>query len=213
MNARRVELTVANGEIEAPTNQNLAPPGWYMMFGLNNQGVPSLASWVEVGKDIPAPAPQPGPPPPPDTTPAPPAPTPALPPSVNPVTVPGSGFQPPVVSPEQYVEEAKYGKWDLRREPLPEDCGNLDTPTNRFMTLRTKRGINFYNVKQSRAQCKTAILLITAKKLGGYKSGKRSARGYRCSAARAANPTVGKRVRTISCKASRSRVIAWQVKL
>jgi hypothetical protein len=81
------------------------------------------------------------------------------------------------------------------------------------MTLRTKRGINFYNVKQWGAECKTAILLITDKKLRGYKSGKRSVRGYKCSATNASNPTVGKRVRTISCKASRSRVIVWQVKL
>jgi hypothetical protein len=213
MNARRVELAVTNGQLTAPANQNLAPAGWYMMFGLNDQGVPSEASWVQVGKDIPAPAPPPPPPPPPDTTPAPPAPSPPLPPSVNPITKPGSGFQPPIVSPEQYVEEAKYGKWDLRREPLPEDCGNLDTPTNRFMTLRTKRGINFYNVKQVGAGCRAAILLITDKKLKGYHAGGRSARGYRCSAANARNRTVGTHVRTITCRASKRRVIAWQVKL
>ncbi len=81
------------------------------------------------------------------------------------------------------------------------------------MTLRTKRGINFYNVKQVGAGCRAAILLITDKKLKGYHAGGRSARGYRCSAANARNRTVGTHVRTITCRASKRRVIAWQVKL
>jgi hypothetical protein len=32
----------------SPPDSNHAPPGWYMLFILNN-GVPSVASWVQVG--------------------------------------------------------------------------------------------------------------------------------------------------------------------
>jgi hypothetical protein len=35
-------------------NPNLAPPGWYMLFAVDQMGVPSVASWVHVG-----PAPEP----------------------------------------------------------------------------------------------------------------------------------------------------------
>jgi len=33
----------------APADGNHAPPGWYMLFILNSSGVPSVASWVQVG--------------------------------------------------------------------------------------------------------------------------------------------------------------------
>jgi len=31
------------------TNRNLAPPGWYMLFITDNSGVPSVATWVQLG--------------------------------------------------------------------------------------------------------------------------------------------------------------------
>jgi hypothetical protein len=215
MNQRRVELPIVDGKIQMTSNRNLLVPGWHMMFGLNAAGVPSMAAWVEIGKDLPA-APKPPPPPPPPDPPGPPVPPPPggqQPPAVDPDTRPNRPFQPPIVNPENPAKKAKYGKWDLRREPLAEDCGNLDTPNNVFKTLRTKRGIDYYNVKQWRAGCKAAILLITDRKLRRYQSGKRTARGYKCSARTTVNRTVGKHVRTITCKASKQRVIAWQVKL
>jgi hypothetical protein len=30
-------------------NPNIAPPGWYMLFLVNNDGVPSVANWIHVG--------------------------------------------------------------------------------------------------------------------------------------------------------------------
>jgi galactose oxidase len=33
----------------APPDGNSAPPGWYMLFILGTSGVPSVASWVDVG--------------------------------------------------------------------------------------------------------------------------------------------------------------------
>src|SRR5205823_3053453 len=31
-----------------PTEPNLAPPGWYMLFVVNQRGVPSVAKWVHL---------------------------------------------------------------------------------------------------------------------------------------------------------------------
>jgi hypothetical protein len=31
------------------SNPNIAPPGWYMLFALGTNGVPSVATWVHVG--------------------------------------------------------------------------------------------------------------------------------------------------------------------
>src|SRR5439155_2448831 len=36
----------------APFDGTQGPPGWYMLFGMNSAGVPSMASWVHVGTDL-----------------------------------------------------------------------------------------------------------------------------------------------------------------
>ncbi|HKI13033.1 MAG TPA: galactose oxidase-like domain-containing protein [Candidatus Acidoferrum sp.] len=51
---RLVDLDVtslANGTVTAtvPQNPNLAPPGWYMLFLVDNNGVPSVANWILLG--------------------------------------------------------------------------------------------------------------------------------------------------------------------
>ena len=33
---------------QVPTNKNLLPPGYYMLFIVNNNGVPGVAPWVRV---------------------------------------------------------------------------------------------------------------------------------------------------------------------
>jgi hypothetical protein len=52
MDQRLVELsfTAGNGSITvtAPPNGNIAPPGYYMLFLLNNSGVPSIARFVQL---------------------------------------------------------------------------------------------------------------------------------------------------------------------
>jgi len=52
MDQREVELSFTAGSgaltVTAPPNGNIAPPGYYMMFLLNNSGVPSLASFLQV---------------------------------------------------------------------------------------------------------------------------------------------------------------------
>jgi hypothetical protein len=34
--------------VTATPNHNLAPPGWYMLFLVNQQGVPSMATWIHL---------------------------------------------------------------------------------------------------------------------------------------------------------------------
>jgi hypothetical protein len=52
-NQRFVDLpmTVAGNTIglNLTSNPNLAPPGWYMLFVVGTNGVPSVAKWVHVG--------------------------------------------------------------------------------------------------------------------------------------------------------------------
>jgi hypothetical protein len=36
-------------DLSITDNPNLAPPGWYMLFATDENGVPSVASWVKVG--------------------------------------------------------------------------------------------------------------------------------------------------------------------
>src|SRR5207237_3248636 len=38
-------------EVRVPREANLAPPGWYMLFITNQQGIPSVAKWVHLAMD------------------------------------------------------------------------------------------------------------------------------------------------------------------
>jgi len=44
-------------QLSITDNPNLAPPGWYMLFLTDTNGVPSVASWVKVGSPPAAPVP------------------------------------------------------------------------------------------------------------------------------------------------------------
>jgi len=35
--------------LDLPTSANLAPPGWYLLFGTDQAGVPSTGSWLHLG--------------------------------------------------------------------------------------------------------------------------------------------------------------------
>jgi hypothetical protein len=57
MSQRYVDSAFALNEdgtisVSAPADGNVAPPGWYMLFLLNSEGIPSVASWVHVGPSI-----------------------------------------------------------------------------------------------------------------------------------------------------------------
>lgn len=72
MNQRHVELQVANTvpgtgiDVVSPPSGRVAQPGYYMLFLLNGQGVPSVAKWVRLDPGAPdRPTLSGGPPPPP----------------------------------------------------------------------------------------------------------------------------------------------------
>ncbi|WP_190128983.1 galactose oxidase early set domain-containing protein [Streptomyces mashuensis] len=54
-NQRFVDLPMTVGtdgttiDLNVTSNPNLAPPGWYMLFAVDANGVPSVASWVHLG--------------------------------------------------------------------------------------------------------------------------------------------------------------------
>jgi hypothetical protein len=60
----RLDFTVAGDSLTltSPSGPTLAPPGDYMLFLVNSQGVPTVARWIFLGQGGPPP------PPPPDTT-------------------------------------------------------------------------------------------------------------------------------------------------
>ena len=53
MNQRYIPLTVAQRAggvtLTAPATADIATPGYYMLFLLNNRGVPSVAKFVRLG--------------------------------------------------------------------------------------------------------------------------------------------------------------------
>ncbi|HTE63784.1 MAG TPA: galactose oxidase-like domain-containing protein, partial [Solirubrobacteraceae bacterium] len=53
MSQRHVELRITpnrtGADLVAPPDANVAPPGWYMLFGLSATGKPSVARWVALG--------------------------------------------------------------------------------------------------------------------------------------------------------------------
>lgn len=57
MNQRLVPLTLARRpdgrgvDLTAPPSPNVAPPGYYMLFLLNERGIPSVARWVRLDAD------------------------------------------------------------------------------------------------------------------------------------------------------------------
>jgi hypothetical protein len=56
--------TQADGiTLNTPLDASVAPPGWYMLFVMDAEGVPSMASWVRVAADAPDAPPLPAPPP------------------------------------------------------------------------------------------------------------------------------------------------------
>jgi Domain of unknown function (DUF1929) len=46
-----LEITSRNHDsldVTVTPNHNLAPPGWYMLFLVDQQGVPSIATWIHL---------------------------------------------------------------------------------------------------------------------------------------------------------------------
>jgi hypothetical protein len=80
-------------DLVSPANEDIAPRGWYMLFVVNSDGVPSVATWVHVGYGEATP-PDPTPTPTPTPTPAP---TPTPQPTPVPQPTPGGGAPEPQI--------------------------------------------------------------------------------------------------------------------
>ena len=87
--------------VTVPSNPNKTPPGYYMLFILNSNGVPSVAKIVQIGRTTPPPTPTATPTPTPTATSTPtpppsltPTPTPTQTPTAPPTPTP-TPFQPP----------------------------------------------------------------------------------------------------------------------
>ena len=216
MNQRVVAVNVVDGKLNVP---NIPVPGYYMLFGKNAAGTPTQAVWVQLGKDIPAApvvVPTPTPTPSPTPTPTPPSKPPIQnPPSTNPPLKPGQVFTPILTNPELHQHPARYSAWDLRREPRANDCGNLNFKRYQYMTLRTKKGINAFNVKVTRpSTCKSALLLIMNKKLKGFKSGKRKVGSYICKTKLGKNASISRtlRISRATCYKKGKTRVRWEVR-
>jgi hypothetical protein len=53
MSQRGIELVISGAgggtvNVESPPNANLAPPGWYLLFVLDGDRVPSEGRWIRV---------------------------------------------------------------------------------------------------------------------------------------------------------------------
>ena len=63
MEQRLIKLNYVAGasalDVTAPPNGNIAPPGYYMLFLINNNGVPSVAPFVLLNSSPPPPPPNP----------------------------------------------------------------------------------------------------------------------------------------------------------
>jgi hypothetical protein len=131
MHAKHVELAItasdgAGVNAVAPPNANVAQPGWYMLFALSADGVPSVAKWVRVHGAAPDTGPPDYPPPAPPVTNPPVIDPPVTNPPVNPPTTPP--VTPPATPPATPPTPATFGAATLvtiRQSSLPVRSGAL----------------------------------------------------------------------------------------
>lgn len=95
MDQRFIPLTFSVGagslSVQIPSDANIAPPGDYMLFILNSQGVPSVSKIIQIGGPNPSPTPTLSPTPSPTATPTPtptPLPNPTPTPTATPIPTP-----------------------------------------------------------------------------------------------------------------------------
>ena len=160
--------------VTAPSNPNNTPPGYYMLFILNSNGVPSVAKIVQINGTTPTPTPiptptatpTPTPPPPPTPTPTPtatstPTPTPTPAPTPSPSATPSpTPTATPTPTPDQCVVPNFVGIRLNRAQQLWNNAG--------FTTTVNKIGPNGHAIiSQSlpagySGSCSTTTITVTA---------------------------------------------------
>jgi hypothetical protein len=48
LNQRYLSLPYTNGSVTLPTQATIMPPGWYRIWAVDDQGVPSVAKWIHI---------------------------------------------------------------------------------------------------------------------------------------------------------------------
>jgi galactose oxidase len=136
--------TIGGLNLTIPSNSNTTPPGYYMLFILNSNGVPSVAKIVQIGSTTPTPTPSPtSTPTPTPTATGTPAPTPS--PTPSPTATPSP---PPTPAPTPTPVQSPTAPSNLTATAVSSSQINLswiDNSNNEtsFKVYRSKNGRNF----------------------------------------------------------------------
>ncbi|HTI32900.1 MAG TPA: galactose oxidase early set domain-containing protein, partial [Miltoncostaea sp.] len=147
----RLDVTVQGDglTLTTPRDGSVAPPGWYMLFVLDDAGVPSVASWVRVAADAPDAPALPVAQGPTPTTPAPPA-TPPAPFRVRTLTASLAGRGPRLV--------------------LSVRLKATEAASARVAVLRGRRGVTARTVPLSAGRLATSRIAVRRGALGGART-------------------------------------------
>jgi hypothetical protein len=125
-------------DVTAPLNSNKTPPGYYMLFILNSEGVPSVAKIIQIGATTPSPTPTPSP----TVTPAA-TPTPTPSPTATPVPTPTPRPTPSATpAPTQTPTPSPTPTATPIPTPTPTPTPTPDAPTNLTATTVSRSQIN-----------------------------------------------------------------------
>jgi Domain of unknown function (DUF1929)/Fibronectin type III domain/Galactose oxidase, central domain len=156
--------------VTAPSDSKKAPPGHYMLFILNSNGVPSVATIVQISDSTPTPTPTPTPsatstptpPPTPTATPSPTSPpTPTSTPTPTPSPTPTSTPIPtPTATPTPTARPTPAPPTDLTATAVSSSQINLSWTDNsnnetRFKVERSKNGTSFSQIATTNANVTT----------------------------------------------------------
>jgi galactose oxidase len=136
----RPQFSQATGglNVTAPSNPTKTPPGYYMLFILNSNGVPSVANIVQIGGTTPTPTPTPTLTPTPTPTP-PPTPTPTDTPTPTPTPTPTAT---PTPTPTDTPTPTPTPTPTATPAPTPTPTPTPAAPTNLIATAASSRQIN-----------------------------------------------------------------------